>query len=136
MTDHDRMDRLQELILTRLQQLGDRTGPMSAREAARRSGGLISYESLRLLARGDTKRHKGRLTDRTVQGLAKALEVSEAKVYDAIGASAPGGPWEWPQRFERLGPSQRQLVEDIAAALLSAYEQGQQDAAHRRAANG
>lgn len=116
---------LQDLILTRLRELGDASGPMTAREAARRADGLVSYETLRNLARG--VRHTGRLTDRVAEGLSRALQVPVARVYAAAGIPAPGDKWEWPRRFERLDPAQRQLVEEVAAALLEAHEKGKRE---------
>lgn len=117
---------LQTLVLSRLQALGDETGPMTAREAARRSEGMVSYETLRNLARG--VRHTGRITDRVAEGISLALQVPVAKVYEAAGAPVPGERWKWPQRFDRLDPAQRSLVEDVAAALLEAREKGRRDA--------
>lgn len=122
MTGADPLERLQELIVTRLRELGDSTGPMSAREAARRAEGLVSYETIRNLARG--VRHTGRLTDRVAEGLSKALQVPVTKVYEAAGVPEPGDRWVWPERFSRLTPAQRALVEDVAAALLEAYDKG------------
>lgn len=115
---------LQELVLVRLQEMGDKTGPMSAREASRRADGLISYESLRLIARG---MHGGGLTDRTAQGLALALDVPVGRVYAAAGLPPKGEHWEWPDRFERLPPAQRRLVEDVAGALLEMYDKGRRE---------
>lgn len=126
MTDHEGASALQDLILTRLQQLGDRQGPMSSREAARRSGGLVSYETLRVLARGG--RHSGRITDRIAEGLALALQVPVGRVYEAAGLPTPSGRWDWPDRFSRLTPPERTLVEDLASALLGAYERGRREA--------
>jgi hypothetical protein len=115
-------ERLQDLILSRLHELGDKTGPMSAREAARRADGLVSYETLRNLARG--VRHRGGISDRVAEGLARALQVPTARVYEAAGVPSPGERWQWPRRFDRLNPSQRALVEDVAAAILEAEERG------------
>lgn len=126
MTDSDGASALQDLILTRLQQLGDRSGPMSAREASRRADGLVSYETMRLLARGG--KHTGRITDRTAEGLSRALDVPVGRIYEAAGVPAPSGRWDWPERFSRLSPPQRSLVEDVAAAILEAYERGRRDA--------
>lgn len=126
MTGDEGPSALQDLILTRLQQLGDRHGPMSAREAARRADGLVSYETLRVLARNG--KHTGRITDRTAEGLSRALQVPVEKVYEAAGVPAPSGRWEWPERFARLAPTQRSLVEDVAAALLEAYDRGRREA--------
>lgn len=117
---------LQNLILTRLQELGDETGPLTAREAARNADGLVSYETIRNLARG--VRHTGRISDRVAEGLSRALHVPVGKVYAAAGAQQPGERWVWPERFNRLDPAQRALVEDVAAALLEAREKGRRDA--------
>lgn len=116
---------LSKLVLERLRELGDKTGPMGAREAARQADGLVSYETLRNLARG--VRHTGRITDRTAEGLSRALQVPLERVYEAAGIPAPQGRWEMPRRFDRLNPTQRALVEDVAAALLEAYDKGRRD---------
>lgn len=122
MTTDKGAEGLQDLILTRLRELGDDTGPLTAREAARRSDPPVSYETIRNLARG--VRHTGRITDRVAEGLARALEIPVARVYEAAGAPPRGEQWAWPKRFERLEPAQRELVEDVAAALLEAYDRG------------
>lgn len=125
MTGADPVERLQDLILTRLAELGDDSGPMSAREAARKAEGLVSYETLRNLARG--VRHTGRITDRVAEGISRALQVPAARVYAAAGIPVPGRRWEWPPRFDRLPIEDRRHVEDIAAALLESYERGRRD---------
>jgi hypothetical protein len=112
------INRLQELVLTRLTELGDSSGAMTAREAARRANWEVSYETLRNIARG--VRHNGRLTDRVAMGIAKALDVPPERVYAAAGLPQPGSPWEWPERFNRLSPNHRALVEEVASALLEA----------------
>ena len=121
----DPVERLQDLILRRLAELGDENGPLTAREAARRAEGLVSYETLRNLARG--VRHTGRITDRVAEGLARALQVPVRQVYDAAGVQQPGGQWQWPERFNRIPETQRRVVEDVAAALLEAYDRGRRD---------
>jgi hypothetical protein len=118
------VDRLQELILTRLRELGDESGPMSAREAARRADGFLSLERFRLLARGKGGRHKGRITDKTAEGLSIALQVPLAWVYEAAGAPTPGTRWELPERFDRIPPSLRQTFEELMAGALAQYEAG------------
>lgn len=115
---------LQDLVLRRLQQLGDNTGPMSARAAAARSRGLLSYETLRLMARGD---HSGRIEDKTAQGLAFALDLPLSEIYAAVETPQPTTRWEMPARFDRLTLAQRKIVESVAAAMLDAYERGQRD---------
>lgn len=125
MTGVDPVERLQDLILTRLAELGDEKGPMSAREAARRAEGLVSYETLRNLARG--VRHTGRISDRVAAGLSRALQIPEARVYAAAGIQPPGQRWRLPDRFDRLPIEQRRIVEDVASAMLEAYEKGRRD---------
>jgi hypothetical protein len=129
-----RVSTLQELVLSRLQQLGDETGPLPARVAAEKSRGRVSYETIRLIARG---KHAGGISDRIAEGLAMALDVPLAEVYRVAGVQRPGSRWQWPERFDRLTPRQRELVEDFASALLEAYDQGRRDATPPpRSANG
>lgn len=125
MTGADPVERLQDLILRRLAELGDETGPLSAREAARRAEGLVSYETLRNLARG--VRHTGRISNRVAEGISRALQVPVTKVYEAAGIQQPGDRWRLPERFDRLPVEQRRLVEDLASALLESYERGRRD---------
>ena len=124
-TGADPVERLSDLILKRLDELGDETGPMSAREAARRAEGLVSYETLRNLARG--VRHTGRITDRVAEGLARALQVPVSRVYAAAGVQQPGQRWILPPKLDRLPTEQRRLIEDLASALLESYERGRRD---------
>ena len=115
------MDQLQHLVLTRLAELGERGKPMSARAAARRAHGAVSYDTLYQIANG---RHTGRLTDPVAEGIAAALDVPVARVYDAAGVPRPQGRWLLPERFDRLNTEQRRLVEDLCAALLKADADG------------
>ncbi len=112
---------LQELMAERLGVLGDRRGPMSTRQAASRAGGKVSYETLRLLARGD---HSGKLTDDTVDGLALALDVPRSRVLAAMGRqmgqSLP--PFTLPDRAHQLTRSQRKAVLSVVDAILNAAE--------------
>lgn len=123
------MDQLQHLVLTRLAELGERGKPMSARAAAKRSHGAVSYDTIYQIANG---KHTGRLTDSVAEGIAAALEVPVARVYDAAGAPRPSGRWLLPERFDRLNTEQRRLVEELCAALLKAdavgYERARRDA--------
>lgn len=122
-------DRLQHLVVTRLIELGTGGRPMSPRQAALRSRGGVSYDTLYRIVRGQ---HSGRLNDRVANGIAEALELPVAKVYAAVGTPRPQTRWLWPERFDRLSPYRRKLVEDIAGALLEAeqdgYERGARDA--------
>lgn len=121
-----RRESLQQLVLRRLRELGGDREPMSAREAVRGHEELVSYETVRLIARGN---HQGGITDRTAEGLSRALRVPVEHVYAAAGVPSPGARWRWPERFDRLSPRQRELVESLAASLLDAYDQGRRDAA-------
>jgi hypothetical protein len=115
------VDQLQRLVLRRLDELGALGEPMSAREAARRSGGKVSNDTLSKIAAG---KHTGRITNRIAEGIAAGLEVPVSQVYDAAGAPRPHGPWSLPEEFERLTLEQRRLVEDLCSALLAADAEG------------
>jgi hypothetical protein len=119
------MSDLHELVLRRLAELGEPGSPMSVRRAADRSRGRITYETLRVIARGE---HSGKLTDKVAEGLAMALDVPLQQVYDAARVPRPQSRWVMPERFDRLDPPQRRLVEDFAAGLLEAYDKGLRDA--------
>ena len=121
MTDERPVDQLQQLVLTRLAELGEKGRPMTARAAAERSQGGVSYDTLYTIANG---KHSGRLGKRVAEGIAAALDVPVAQVYDAAGAPRPVGRWVLPERFDRLSPEQRRLVEDLCAALLEADAKG------------
>lgn len=122
-------DRLQYLVVTRLIELGTGGKPLSARQAALRSRGAVSYDTLYRIIRGE---HSGRIKDRVAKGIAEALELPLTDVYEAVGAPRPATRWLWPERFDRLTPYRRGLVESYAAALLEAeqegYERGLRDA--------
>lgn len=122
------VDQLQLLVLTRLAELGEPGKAMSPREAARRSNGAVSYDTLYQIANG---KHSGRLTDSVAAGIAAALEVPVSDVYDAAGAPRPQGRWLPPERLDRLTLEQRRLLEDLGGALLDAdakgYERGRRD---------
>lgn len=112
---------LQELVLTRLAELGGSTGPLPARQAVRGNEDYVSYETVRVLARG---MHSGGISDRVAEGLSRSLKVPLDRVYRAAGVPMPGERWQLPDRFSRLDPAQRQLIEEMAAALLEAYDKG------------
>lgn len=125
MSERDRVNELQDLVLRRLAELGVPGAPMSVRAAAERARGLVSYEVLRQIARGE---HSGNITDRTAEGIALALDVPVSVVYQAANVPRPLTRWQLPAKFDRLDPGQRRLVEDVAGALLAAYEKGLRDA--------
>lgn len=115
MTDDPEMS-LADLVVTRMAELD-----ISGREAARRAGGSPSYETIRHIARGV---HGGKITDPVAEGLARALQLPLKRIYDAAGVPQPGARWRFPDRFSRLDATQRSLIEDLASALLDAYEKG------------
>jgi hypothetical protein len=119
--DQPRLEDLQELVLRRLAELGDTSGPMSAREAVRAAQGKVSYELIRMIARGV---HGGAITDRVAEGLSLALRVPVDRVYRAAGIPTPGARWDWPERFSKIPGPQRAIVEDVAAAMLEMWDQG------------
>ena len=112
---------LQQLVLRRLADLGEPGEPMSLRSAAERARGLTSHHTLAAIANGE---HSGRITDRTAEGIAAALNVPVERVYEAAGVPRPHGRWHWPEKFDRIRPEDRAIIEDLAAALLKAEERG------------
>lgn len=119
------VNELQDLMLRRLAELGTPGSPMSIRQATERARGLVSYEILRKIMRGE---HSGRITDSTAEGLARALDVPVQTVYDAARVPRPTSRWQWPARFDRLDQAQRRIVEQVASGFLEAYEKGLRDA--------
>lgn len=122
------VNQLQQLVLTRLAELGEPGRPMSARRAADRSRGLVSFHTLYAIGRGE---HSGRITDQTAEGLAAALDVPVDRVYEAAGIPRPYGRWHWPERFDRVPPEHRPLFEALVVAYLEAdkrgYERGRRE---------
>lgn len=118
------MNELRLLVLRRLAALGENGQAMSGREAARRSGGRVSYQTIANIINGS---HTGRITDRIAEGLAAALEVPIADIYEAAGTPRPQGRWSLPDRFDRVPLEYRELVQDLIGALLESYSRGYED---------
>ena len=122
MTDGEEpVNMLQQLVLTRLGEMGEPGRPMSIRAAAENARGLTSHHTLTAIANGE---HSGRISDRTAEGIAAALRVPVARVYEAAGVPRPYGRWHWPEKFDRVRPEDRAIIEDLASALLKAEERG------------
>lgn len=68
---------LQLLLLQRAAELGEPGIPMSIRELVERSGGVLDYDRLRAIGRGE---RPGVLTVRQAAALADALEVPISEV--------------------------------------------------------
>jgi hypothetical protein len=66
------VNRLQDLMLRRLAELGSTESPMPLRRATERARGLVPYEIVRKIGQGD---HSGRIEDSTAEGLPMALDV-------------------------------------------------------------
>ncbi|SNR32704.1 hypothetical protein [Blastococcus mobilis] len=126
--DGELVDQLQQLVLRRLAELGEPGRPMSARRAADRSRGLLSFHTLYAIARGE---HSGRISDRVAEGLATALDVPVGEVYEAAGAPRPQTRWQLPPTFDRVPPEHRRVFEEAIALYLVAeqrgYERGRRD---------
>lgn len=115
------VNQLQDMVIRRLDELGDGTEPLSFRAAAERSRGLLTHETVRSLALG---KHTNRIRDKTAQGLSNLLGVPVDRVYAAAQVPKPGVRWQWPPRFDRLNEAERRSVEDMAQRILDAYERG------------
>lgn len=115
---------LSELVQRKLLELGDGTRPLSFKRAADRADGKASHEIIRRIAKGV---HSGRIDDTTAEGLSLALGVPVKKIYEVARVPRPQSRWVLPERFDRLDQAQRKIVEDVAAAMLEAYEKGLRD---------
>lgn len=111
---------LQELVDRRLTELGSGRGPMSTRQAAARSGGKVSYETLRLIKIGQ---HSGSISQEVAEGIAEALEVPVTDVLTLAGRRIPQGPFVLPRRAETLTKSERAVVLSVVDAILDAAAQ-------------
>src|SRR3954454_3732809 len=111
---------LQQLVESRLRELGNARGPLSTRQAAARAGGKVSYETLRLIRTG---RHSGSISQDVAEGLALALDVPWAGVLAVAGRRIPQGPFVLPKRAEALTKSERGVVLSVVDAILDAAAQ-------------
>jgi hypothetical protein len=111
---------LQQLVESRLRELGDHRRPLSTRQAAARAGGKVSYETLRLIRTG---RHSGSISQEVAEGLALALDVPLSRVLAVAGRRIPQGPFVLPKRAEALTKSERGVVLSVVDAILDAAAQ-------------
>lgn len=111
---------LQQLVESRLREMGDHRGPLSTRQAAARAGGKVSYETLRLIRTG---RHSGSISQDVAEGLALALDVPLTRVLAVAGRRIPQGPFVLPKRAEALTKSERNVVLSVVDAILDAAGQ-------------
>jgi len=115
---------LQQLVESRLREMGDHRGPLSTRQAAARAGGKVSYETLRLIRTG---RHSGSISQDVAEGLALALDVPLTRVLAVAGRRIPQGPFVLPKRAEALTKSERNVVLSVVDAILDAADQIRED---------
>lgn len=109
------MTDLASLVTERRAELG-----ISLREAADRSGGLVSKSQIAAIERGETTT----VTDKTVRGLALALDVPVPRVWAAAGVRPSRlRPFEVPERANRLNARERRLVLTLIDTLLAAHEE-------------
>jgi hypothetical protein len=123
---------LRQLVLRRLAELDPRPGKsLSHRDAAARSGGRISHATIGNITSG---RHGGKLDDKTVEGLALALDLPRSEILRATYRSSQVvvRPFEAPESWQKLTHAQRKVVIAVGNGLLDAYEQGHDDAAEAR----
>lgn len=107
------MDALRKLILDELAKQ-----KLSLREAAARSEGLVSHSTLGLIAQG---RHSGNLTDKTLAGIALALNQPVGKVRTAYGLPAKEPqPFVLPDKAAYLNPKQQRAI----LAMIDAFLEG------------
>jgi hypothetical protein len=117
---------LQELVSNRLLELG-----LSYREAASRSQGLLSHSTFSRLC--DSKRWAGRVTGRTVSGLALALDLPESRVRKAAEVSILAEDFSYyASMFRNLPPADQ--AEVIKLMQDRAKQRAAEAAAKRKAA--
>ncbi|MER6531201.1 hypothetical protein [Streptomyces sp. NPDC001508] len=100
---------------------------LSYRTAAARSRGMLTPANLSAIVTG---KHGGKLTERTIDGLALALGLPRADIERAAGIyrERPAEPFKLPEELNRLNRKERALLEQMGLALLAAREEGRQGA--------
>ena len=91
---------------------------LTYRDAAARSGGLVSHATLNQIALA--KYPLARVNPRTIRGLALALDVKVRDVEEALKASGGNAPSEFtlPPKANQLTAKQRKAVLAFIDALL------------------
>lgn len=91
---------------------------LSLRDVAERAGGLVSHSAIAAIERGQ----RASVTDETIDGLAKGLDVPVDRVRRAARVARPDvdGPFVLPRRAARLSRRERELVLAMVDALLEA----------------
>jgi hypothetical protein len=111
---------LTALLNRRRAELGGDSRPLSFRELARRAERLGFSEGVRqTFAEIGKGIHSGRLEDKTVDALARVLEVSRAEVLRAMHETRPERvAWEPPDEAELLNLRQRRVLEELIRVMV------------------
>jgi hypothetical protein len=110
------MENLQDLILRRAKEIGGNNGDLSTRQLEARSQGKVSRATFQRMMAGE---YDAVTSQRTIDGLALALEVSLRVVESAAGAPPSYGPFQLDDDAARLTPTQRKAVKHVVEAMLN-----------------
>jgi transcriptional regulator with XRE-family HTH domain len=106
---------LAELLANRREQLG-----MSTRDVADSSAGLVSKTTVAAIESGTMRV----VSDRVLDGLAIALDLTPSRVYSAAHRRQQQlPPFTVPDRADRLNARERKLVLSLIDTLLAARDQ-------------
>lgn len=107
---------LAELVSARRHELG-----LSLRQAAERSGGLISHGHLGGIESDAVQRTP---SDRVLRGISAALDIPITELRRAAGVPPRQTPFTLPDRARQLSAKERRLVLQLVDALLDARKRG------------
>lgn len=124
------MNDLQRLVKGRMGELD-----LSYRGAAAKSEGMVSHATLNNIVTG---RHSWKIDDKTMRGIAKALDVDLGVVESAVGRAVRIADTEFvlPARANRLSPQERRAVLSMIDALLTSAETSERAAPVDETASG
>lgn len=108
--------------------MGGREGALSIRALEAACGAKVSRTLFGRIMAGE---YDAELQQRTIDGLAEALQVSVADVEAAAGAPPSFGPFRLSENAARLTPTQRRAVKHVVEAMLTPSER--QERGHLRA---
>jgi hypothetical protein len=113
---------LPDLVRDRLAELGSHGRPLSFRDAARASNGLVSHAKLSEIARGQY----GKISNRVLDGIAVSIDLPKSVVYEAYGVRRQHVPFTLPPEADRLSKRQRDAVLSVVKAMLDPASEEQQ----------
>ncbi|GAA1281903.1 hypothetical protein [Saccharothrix xinjiangensis] len=117
--DERGQETLQQLFRRRQRELGEKVGEpdgLSVHAVWLRCNGQAGRETFRRIWEGT----RTRITDSTVDALAMALDVPASEVLAAAGQRPRLGAFTPPRRWDQLTARERQVLLDVADALLDA----------------